>query len=142
MIRYRAKDPYLSPPHYLCAQIAPPRREGGEGKLHSVHVTSREKESRMIYHEQRPSPMLFGIETRRKFLLFSPLAWRRGGSFLVSRRVAYVSARRGSEPWGKNIRIYIYIGSPVGNAGSQIHQAPTYIVGKVIVDFREVFVVG
>lgn len=38
--------------------------------------------------------------------------------------------------------IYIYIGSPVGNAGSQIHQAPTYIVGKVIVDFREVFVVG
>lgn len=43
---------------------------------------------------------------------------------------------------GEKTFVYIYIGSPVGNAGSQIHQAPMYIVGKVIVDFREVFVVG
>ena len=61
---------------------------------------------------------LFGRSKRDENFFFSP----RGGGVKASFRagVAYVSARRGSEPWGKNIHIYvcIYIDSPVGNAGS------------------------
>lgn len=80
-----------------------------------------------------PSPCFFFLET----------GWKRDGKFLlwrgesfVSRRVAY--ARRGSESGGE--RSFITLGSPVGKRAERFLLLAC-IVGKVILDFRELFVV-
>lgn len=80
-----------------------------------------------------PSPCFLFLET----------GWKRDGKFLlwrgesfVSRRVAY--ARRGSESGGE--RSFITLGSPVGKRAERFLLLAC-IVGKVILDFRELFVV-